>query len=132
LAFSEGVKGKPDHRAAWIDITMTSALGYNIPETIRPSMQRVTTKDMQSVQEFNKAMQAFALSHQLGERITNLEITIHYPPTAAERHEAETLMQLRMEGIKAADAACRKLRTGAIPYSPEFARLGKEKTPEKT
>jgi hypothetical protein len=28
-----------------------------------------------------------------------------------------------MEGIKAADAVCRKLRTGAIPYSPEFARL---------
>jgi hypothetical protein len=28
LAFSEGVKGKPDHQAAWIDITMTSTLGY--------------------------------------------------------------------------------------------------------
>jgi hypothetical protein len=101
LAFSEGIKGKPDHRAAWIDVTMTSTLGYKIPETIRPSMQRVTTKDMRSVQEFNKAMRAFVLRHQLGERITKLESTIHYPPTAAERQEAETLMQLRMEGIKA-------------------------------
>jgi hypothetical protein len=126
LAFSEGVKGKPDHRAAWINVTMTSALGYNVPETIRPSMQRVTTKDMRPVQAFNKAMQAFILSHQLGERITKLESTIHYPPTAAERQEAETLMQLRMEGIKAADAVCRKLRTGTIPYSREFARLTAE------
>jgi hypothetical protein len=46
LAFSEGVKGKPDHQAAWIDGTMTSTLGYKIPTTVRPSMQRVTTKDM--------------------------------------------------------------------------------------
>jgi hypothetical protein len=67
-----GVKGKPDHRAAWIDVTMTSTLGYKIPETIWPSMQRVTTKDMRSVKEFNKAMRAFVLRHQLGERITKL------------------------------------------------------------
>jgi hypothetical protein len=32
-----------------------------------------------------------------------------------------------MEEIKATDAACRKLRTGAIPYSPEFARLTAER-----
>jgi hypothetical protein len=127
LAFSEGVKGKPDHRSAWFDVTMTSTLGFKIPETIRPSMQRVTTKDMRSVQAFNKAMRAFVLSHQLGERITKLESTIHYPPTAAERQEAETLMQLRMEGIKAADSVCRKLRTGAIPFSPESARLTAER-----
>jgi hypothetical protein len=126
LASSEGVKGKPDHRAVWIDVTMTSALGYNVPETIWPLMQRVTTKDMRSVQAFNKAMRAFVLSHQLGERITKLESTIHYPPTAAERQEAETLMQLRMEGIKVADSVCRKLRTGAIPYSPQYARLTAE------
>jgi hypothetical protein len=99
LAFSEGVKGKPDHREAWIDVTMTTTLGYKVPETIWPSMQRVTTKDMRSVQEFNKAMRAFVLSHQLGERITKLESTTHYLPTAGERQEAETLMQLRMEGI---------------------------------
>jgi hypothetical protein len=110
LAFSEGVKGKPDHRTAWIDVTTTSTLGYKIPETIRPLMQRVTTKDVQSVQAFNKAMRAFVQSPQLGERIMKLESTIHYPPTAVERQEAETLiMQLRMQGIKAADLVCRKL-----------------------
>jgi hypothetical protein len=98
---------------------MTSTLGYKVPETIRPSMQRVTAKDMRSVQAFNKAMRVFVLSHQVGERITK-------PPTAAERQEAEALMQLRMEGIKAADLVCKKLRTGAIPYSPEFARLTAE------
>jgi hypothetical protein len=128
LAFSEGVKGRPDHQAAWIDVTMTSTLGCKIPETIRPSKQtRVTAKDLRSVQAFNKAMRAFVQSHQLGERIMKLESTIHYPPTATERQEAEALMQLRMEGIKAADLVCRKLRTGAIPYSPEFARLTAER-----
>jgi hypothetical protein len=123
FTFSEGVKGKPDHRAAWIDVTMTSTLGYKIPTTVRPSMQRVTTKDMQLVQASNKALSAFVQSHQLGERITKLESTVHYPPTAAERQEAEALMQLRMAGIKAADLVCKKLRTGDIPYSHEFARL---------
>jgi hypothetical protein len=53
------------------------------------------TKDIRSVQAFNKAMRDFVQSHQLGERITKLEHTIHYPPTAAERQEAETLMQLK-------------------------------------
>jgi hypothetical protein len=114
LAFSEGVKGKPDHRAAWIDVTMTSTLGYKIPTTVRPSMQRVTTKDMRSVQAFNKAMHVFVKHHQLGERITKLESTIHYPPTAAEQRDEETLMQLRLEGIRAADRVCKKLRTGAM------------------
>jgi hypothetical protein len=109
LAFSEGVKGKPDIRVAWIDVSMPSTLGYKIPETVRPSMQRVMTRDMRSVQEFNKAMHVFVKHHQLGERITKLESTIHYPPTAAEQQEAETLMQLRMEGIEAADRVCRKL-----------------------
>jgi hypothetical protein len=72
-------------------------------------------KDMRSVQAFNKAMRAFALSHQLGERIMKLESTIQYPPTAGERQEAETLM-----------------------HSPEFARLTAERnfwnflTPEET
>jgi hypothetical protein len=87
LAFSEGVKGKPDHRETWIDVTMTTTLGYNVPETIRPLMQRVTTKDMRSVQAFNKAMR----SHQLGERITKLKSTIQYPPTAGERQECTPL-----------------------------------------
>jgi hypothetical protein len=32
-----------------------------------------------------------------------------------------------MEGTKAADLVGRKLRTGAIPYSPEFARLTAER-----
>jgi hypothetical protein len=32
-----------------------------------------------------------------------------------------------MEGIKVADSVCRKLRTGAIPYSPGFARLTAER-----
>jgi hypothetical protein len=36
-------------------------------------------------------------------------------------------MQLRLEGIRAADRVCRKLRTGAIPYSPEFAKLTAER-----
>jgi hypothetical protein len=108
LAFSEGDKGKPDHQVAWIDVTMTSTLGYKIPETIRPSMQRVVTKDMRSFQEFNTAMHVFVKHHQLGERITKLESTIHYPPTAAEQQEAETLMKLRMEGIKAANRVCWK------------------------
>jgi hypothetical protein len=127
LAFADGVKGRPDHRAAWIDITMTSALGYRVPDTVRPSMQRVTTKDIRSVKAFNKAMRVFVRQHKLGERITRLERTIHYPPTAAEQQEAETLMKLRTKGIKAADKICRKLRTGAIPYSPEFAKLAAER-----
>jgi hypothetical protein len=71
-------------------------------------------------------MHVFVKHHQLGERITKLKSTIHYPPTAAEQREAETLMQLRLEGIRAADRVCRKLCTGAIPYSPEFATLTAE------
>jgi hypothetical protein len=53
-------------------------------------------------------MHVFVKHHQLGERITKLESTIHYPPTAAEQQEAETLMKLRMEGIKAANRVCWK------------------------
>jgi hypothetical protein len=75
LAFSEGVKGKPDHRAVWIDVTMTSTLGYKIPETTGHRCKKVTTNDMRSIQALNKAMRAFVLSHQLGERITKLEST---------------------------------------------------------
>jgi hypothetical protein len=102
---------------------MTRTLGYKTPKTVRPSMQRVTTNNMRSVQAFNKAMHVFVKHHQLGERITKLESTIHYPPMAAEQQEAEALMKSQMERINTADIVCWKLRMGAIPYSPEFAAL---------
>jgi hypothetical protein len=44
LAFSESVKGKPDHQVAWIEVMMTSTLGYKIPETVTASMQMLGQK----------------------------------------------------------------------------------------
>jgi hypothetical protein len=51
---------------------------------------------------------------------------MYYPPTEAERQEAEALMKLRTKGIRAAYRVCRKQQTGAIPISPEFAKLAAE------
>jgi hypothetical protein len=109
LSFAEGVTGKPDHREAYVDITMTSALGHNIPEVTRPSMQRVTTRDIRSVKAFHKAMHTFVKQDNLGERIVNLERSIYYPPTAAGKTEAKNLMNRRLKGIKQADRIYRKL-----------------------
>lgn len=128
-SFDEGVQGRrPDHRCAWMDIAMKSALGYQIPPIPKPQMQRVTQKDPRTVKRFNQHLLQFIEKHKLEQKIFHLEASIHFPPTQEEKEQANQLMALRFTGIKQADRKCRRLHTGEIPYSKEFSQLAAERT----
>ena len=112
-----------DHRAVWIDVTYTSAFGYNIPRCIQPKARRLQCKDPRIVAKWVQAYEDFIRSHNLHIRQYALESNASTPLTEADALEYENILAIRAQALEYADKKCRKLKMGGVPFSPEFKKL---------
>lgn len=112
-----------DHRALYIDLYTSAAFGNSIP-THKPSIRRMKCNDPRVVKRFNDVYSKFLSDHNLYDRSATLqEQAQHGPFTPAMAQEWEAIDSLRMEGTEKADKKCRKLKMGAVPWSPEIAKV---------
>jgi hypothetical protein len=109
-----------DHRCLWVDFSFTQIFGGLDPPMWKPTARRLKMDDPRIVAQFNKIRLTQCISSNLLPLLSELndkalagQISI---PDATK--VLNDLDDLRMEGIIQADRNCRKLRMGAIPWTP--------------
>ena len=120
LPFGEGVG---DHRPIFVDITIASTLGVNLPNPLSVKARRLKTNDPRITKRYNKILKAYFRKYNLGSRVTLLQDKIKHPLEEEDANEFERLDNIRMQGMVYAERRCRKLKMGAIPWTPELSRI---------
>lgn len=108
-----------DHRPSWIDIPFDFLFGTTSPRTTRA--RRLQLQDPRVVHRYNLALHAFATEHHLFERTQTLAASFPDNSSSSIR-EYNEIDRLRQQGMQHAERHCRKLRMGAIPYTPEYSK----------
>ena len=116
-----------DHRPLWIDIHLPSVFGGTASECSAAiptsTARRLQCADPRVVQRYNKVLHQFYQEHDLATRVFRLEVDISQRPwSPALAAEWEAVDALRLAGIQLAESKCRRLRTGALPWSPQLGR----------
>ena len=119
--------GPGDHRPLWVDLSSSTLFG-TAGRTIPPSRGRkLQCRDPRVVAKYQRSLRATYVCHDVPRRTFALESSVLQNPdssflTAAQASEWEALDAIRCSGIKDAEASCRRLRTGKVPWHPALAR----------
>ena len=107
-----------DHRFIWTKITFASAFGSKMPTLIPPDARRLKMNDPSSVSRFIQTYTSYILKHNLHLYAHLLQHTISINSlTPANIYSYNTLQHLRHQGLLLAEASCRKLKMGEVPWS---------------
>jgi hypothetical protein len=123
-SFVDGVQGKrPDHRCIWIDVRLQTVFGHCMPPVQKAAFRQVKCNDPRVVKKFNQHYKNFVYHHNLGTEIFQTEADSSNPPTMQALEQANTIAELRYQGIEYADKKCGRAFTGDVPFSHQNKRL---------
>ena len=114
-----------DHRPIWVEIDKSSALGAKLPPLHFYNARRLKTQDPKVVEKYNTLLEKYLKKHGAYERIADLYASFSIPLSLGQQTEFEKLDKIRERGMIIAEKNCRKLKMGAIQWSPKFTRLRK-------
>ena len=111
-----------DHRALWIDLSMSNLCGNNMAPIIHPQARRLKCNDPVTQKRWTKLYTKALQDKNAIQRAYRLQEEIERPLPAHLILEYEKLRRIRMDARKHADKKCRKLRMGGVPYSVELTQ----------
>ncbi len=111
-----------DHRALWIDIIRSSALGHRLPAFPSHQARRLKTRDPRVAKRYTDFLDDYLTQNDFYPRISNLYQTYSNPMTPSEIEEYEKLDRLREIGMVKAEQQCRHLFMGGKQWSPIFQK----------
>lgn len=111
-----------DHRGLWIDIPAFLLYGYNPPPLLHPQARRLKLQDPRVVEKYLTYLHSAFREHNLFAKMDALHAQAVYPLHPDLAAEFETIYKLSNELMDEAEEQCRKLKTGAVAWSPAFAR----------
>jgi hypothetical protein len=120
--FEFGFCPHTDHRGLWIDIHYNVAFGHVMPTIVTAQARHLKLTDPRIVKWYTGVWSHFILEHNLLERAYQVQHTCTYPLAPKLQREWDAIDALRKEGVMLADKKCRKLHTGAVPWSPDIQR----------
>lgn len=109
-----------DHRMLWIDLDVSSALGFKLPSLITPKARRLQVKDPRVLKRWKEAYTKYVTEHNLHIKVFQLEAEASQPLTPVQLNQLNAIMAERSLAIKFADKHCQKLKTGGVPFSPQI------------
>jgi len=108
-----------DHRCLWVDITYKTAFGHNMAPLHKKQARRLHCKDPCLIDNYNSLFCRFALSHNLFDRVTQLDR--RRPASRGQSiKEYEEIEILHCKAAAFAEKNCRKLRKGNVAFSLEL------------
>ena len=121
--------GSWDHRGAWIDVSNASVFGSHPPPQITISARRLQLNAPSTVHRYLQQYKQLVSQHKLADRIFALENTIqdNTPLTTAQQKEIKAIDTLQTKLMLQAEKHSRKLRVGALPFSPQLVQPAREK-----
>ena len=109
-----------DHRALWIDIPMSAALGHEVAKIKRPAARRLKNNDQRVQNKYLKLYSEALKDLQLFERLDSLTSRISNPPSPADIKEYNNIDLLRTRAMLKAERNCRKMKMGGVPFSSDY------------
>ena len=100
LPFGEGVG---DHRPLFVDVTIASILGVNLPLVKKVAARRLKLQDPRVVNRYNKHLKQFFRKSSLSDKAKSLQARTTHPLKEAEIQEYERLDKIRIEGMQYAE-----------------------------
>ena len=119
-----GVHG--DHRNMFVDISTQSFLGSTMYKVVSAPMKRLQMHDSRIVQKFLKHAKRHLESNNIYKISEELMQNLQYPIQSAGINQLENIDEQLGRAIEIGKKKCRKLRTGAIPFSDLFVELRDE------
>ena len=113
-----------DHRALWVDIPNTNILGYKMKEIPRHTARRLKLDDPRVVDRYNTLLHNYFKEHNLFSRVKSLDQEFqeqqHWTPNMVKKYDE--VDKIREQGMNYAEKKCRKLRMGAVAWSPAIQK----------
>jgi hypothetical protein len=116
--FGHGLGG--DHRLPWADFTFVNALGHILPAIERPVGRRLRLHDPRVVARFVQLREEYATKHNLRQRMFEIENKASYPSNPQVNDLYQKMDVILVESMRFADKRCRRIRRGALPFSPRL------------
>jgi hypothetical protein len=107
-----------DHRMGILELTCSSLLGENLLDIVRPSARRLSTQNPQAKQQYTRLLSAHLENHLVLPELHDLYGHLGTRLTEPQQTRLTQLDKVRLEGMQYAEKRCRKLRMGAIDFSP--------------
>jgi hypothetical protein len=114
-----------DHRVVWIDVPFSSIFGHGNTSR-QPEARRLKLLDPRVVMRYQSLLLCFYEQRNLQHHLNQLFETVQSPPSARDVHKYNSLDAIRVEGMRHAEAKCRKLHMGAVPFTPEYSKISKQ------
>jgi hypothetical protein len=115
-----------DHRALWIDLTMSNLCGNNMAPILHPQARRLKCNDPPTQAKWTKLYLDFLNKRNAINRSYSLQENLTCPLTEQHIIEYEKLHRIRKDALLYADKKCRKLRMGGVPFSIELTKARTE------
>ena len=112
-----------DHRLIWIDIETERVFGEFMYKSKRPNVRRLRYDDRKGRKKFFKKLKQHFTQNNIYERVTLLDNSIQNEMSNQQKRIAEKIDKEIIAGIIAADAKCRHIYYGTVPYTAEMADL---------
>ena len=112
-----------DHRLLWIDIPRILLFGYNPPNLLSPHARKLKLSDPRVVEKYCTYLHSSMRDHDLFQRMDDLHRRTVYPLPAHLVLEYEELDNLVGRLMTEAENQCRKIKAGAVPWSPAYLRV---------
>ena len=109
-----------DHRGIWVDIHKSLLYGYNPPTPVFPSARRLKMVDPRVVDKYLTYLHSSMQDNDLFARMEDIYKYSTYPLSSRIIDEYEEIDTTVCKLMDEAEAQCRKLRTGTIPWSPAY------------
>ena len=109
-----------DHRGVWMDVPLSAMLGYDMANVSSPQARRLKLEDPRVVHKYQMLLLTYCRDNDLFIRAHNLRRRSVYPLPPELQREYEALDAIRVNGMNYAERHCRKLKMGAIPWSPQY------------
>ena len=111
-----------DHRGIWMDIPKFLLYGYNPPQINTYRARRLRLEDPRVVQKYQDYLYQAMVDQDLFYRMEIIHRATTYPLPQWLQEEYEKVDKIVCNLMDKAEAQCRKLRTGTIPWSPTYQK----------
>ena len=111
-----------DHRGVWVDIPKFLLYGYNPPQPTFPSARRLKLNDPRIVNRYISLLLESMHQHDLFQKMNDLHQQTQVQWTNVMAQEFEKIDKTIGRLMDDAESKCRKLRTGAVPWSPTYKK----------
>jgi hypothetical protein len=106
-----------------MDIPQELAFGLQIRHGIQPTPSRFNLQDPRTVQKYLRILEQFLNERNFLPRLEKLQRDMQAKCATIEIATFNELDRIHTEGILRANAKCRKLRMGQVPFSPRLVLL---------